>query len=254
MENIEAKILEFIDDNGLDIFKTIQLSNIEGLSDNYINQGLNRLIESGLLKRIEKGIYCRHNFSDELIIGSFLIKNGGIAYWSALNFHGLTEQIPNTVFVQTNQWKKSKMIFEVQYKFAQVNEKKVFGYKTEGYGNHKFNVTDIEKTIIDSFDQPEYSGGYPEIIKAFNNAHIDQSKLIRYCKAFGNRTIIKRLAYLTELLNKPKMEKFIRFALTARNEKYTPFLSYGEKKNKTYRRWRLILNLPEEDIVNMAQS
>jgi len=250
----EKIILEYLDDNGLDIFSLNNLREFEVISEKQREIALRSLINKGYLKIIERGIYCRHNFSDELIIGSFLVKNGGIAYWSALNFHGLTEQIPNTVFIQTNQWKKSKMIFGVQYKFVQVNEKKIFGYKTEGYGNHKFNITDIEKTIIDSFDQPEYSGGYPEIIKAFNNADLDQNKLIKYCKAFGNRAIIKRLAYLTELLDKPKMEKFIRFALAARNEKYTPFLSYGEKKDKTYRRWRLILNLPEEDIVNMAQS
>jgi len=213
MKNIEVKILEFIDDNGLDIFTTSQLSQIEGLSDNYITLGLSRLVQNGLLRKIEKGKYCRHNFSDELIIGSFLVKNGGISYWSALNFHGLTEQIPNTIFVQTNQWKKNKNIFGVQYKFIQVNKKKLFGYNTEGYANHTFNITDIEKTIIDSFDLPEYSGGYSEIIKAFYNAQINQNKMISYCKTFGNIALIKRLAYLTELLEKTKMEKFIRFAL-----------------------------------------
>ncbi len=254
MKNIEAKILEFIDDNGLDIFNTSQLSQIESLTDNYINRGLNRLVETGLLRKIEKGKYCRHNFSDELIIGNFLVKSGGISYWSALNFHGLTEQIPNTIFIQTNQWKKNKNIFGVQYKFIQINNKKLFGYKSEGYGNHTFNITDIEKTIIDSFDLPEYSGGYSEIIKAFNNAQINQNKLIKYCEVFDNKSIIKRLAYLTELLNKPKMDKFIQFALAMRNEKYTPFLRYGGKNEKTLSRWRLILNIKEQEIINLAKS
>lgn len=254
MKNIEVKILEFIDDNGLDIFSTSQLSNISDLSDNYINRGLKILLKSGLLRRIEKGKYCRHNFSDELIIGSFLVKTGGISYWSALNYHNLTEQIPNTIFVQTDKWKKDKTIFGVKYKFIQVNSRKLFGYKKQGYGNHTFKITDIEKTIIDCYDLPEYSGGYSEIIKAFNNAEINQNKLIKYCQKLDNISVIKRLAYLTELLNKPKMDKFIQFALSKRNEKYSPFISYGGKNEKFINRWRLALNIKEQKIINIANS
>lgn len=61
---------------------------------------LRTLINQRLILIVEKGKYCRHNFRDEYVIGYYLSsKEGAIAYWSALNIHGLTKQISNTVFV-----------------------------------------------------------------------------------------------------------------------------------------------------------
>ena len=207
-----------------------------------------------MIIRLEKGKYCRHNFSDEYVIGSFIVKTGGIAYWTAMNFHGLTEQIPNVVYVQTTQAKRNKAIFGVRYKFIRVKEQKLTGFKTFGYGNHQFQITDVEKTVIDCFDLPQYGGGYNEIIKAFFKANLSAQKMVKYCKAIDNIAVTKRLAYLCELLEKPKMDYFIKYAQTVRNEKYNLFESDGDKKGKTNRRWRLVLNLEEDEIIEIANS
>lgn len=66
-------------------------------------------------------------------------------------------------------------------------------------------MTDVEKTIIDCFDLPQYSGGYAELIRAFNHANLNSEKMITYCKAINNIAIIKRMGYLSELLNKKGM-------------------------------------------------
>lgn len=250
---MEFKILEHLDDYGLDIFSVNQLLTInEPLY--LIRRSLSRLVELGHIKKIEKGKYCKHNFNDAFVIGSFLVNKGGIAYWSAMNFHGLTEQIPNVVFVQTDQWKKNKFIFGVSYKFIQVKNEKLTGYKTEGYGNHQFTITDIEKTIVDSFDMPEHSGGYPEIIKAFSQAKLNSRKLVKYCKATDSIALVKRLAYLSEILSKPEMEYFIDYALSIKNERYTPLIPGLQQKGKTNKRWHIIVNLTEEEIINIANS
>ncbi len=251
MKNHTVKILEYLDDHGLDIFTKDQVLSITTIPQSSIMRGVKELIDLGYLKVIEKGKYCRHNFADEFVIGTFLVKKGAIAYWSAMNYHGLTEQIPNTVFVQTNQWKIDKKIFGVHYKFIQVSEYKLMGYQEKGYGNSRFSITDVEKTLVDSFDRPENSGGYPEIIKAFNKAQIKPLKLKRYCKAFNKIAITKRLAYLTELFGKTGMDDFIDYALSVRNNNYDPFWHYQESKGKINERWRLILNIDEKEILNM---
>ena len=43
-------------------------------------------------------------------------------------------------------------------------------------------MTDVEKTIIDSFDLPQYSGGYAELILGFSQANLNSEKMIGYCK------------------------------------------------------------------------
>ena len=250
----EKKILEFLDDNGLDIFSKNIINDIDEIPLERSELALRSLINKGFIKTIERGKYCKHNFEDEHVIGTFIVKRGAIAYWSALNYHGLTEQIPNVIFVQTAQWKKDKNIFGVKYKFIQVKENKLVGYIKEGYGNHQFYITDREKTLVDSFDLPEYSGGYQEIIKAFSIAKINENKLIKYCKATGNIALTKRIGYLSELLKKPKMNLFLKYALSVRNEKYTHFIPYGNKKGNTNRRWRLVLNIPEDEIIQIAEK
>ncbi len=254
MKRIQAELLSFLDNNGWDIFSLEMLKSKSNLAPNQINEALRRLIQSKLIIRLERGKYCRHNFSNEYVIGSFLVKNGGIAYWTAIDYHGLTEQIPNIVYVQTTQAKKNKSIFGVRYKFIQVKKEKLVGFKTMGYGNHRFKITDIEKTIIDSFDIPKYSGGYNEIIKAFNKANLNARKLVKYSRAIDNIAAVKRMAYLCELLNKPKMDYFIQYALSIKNEKYNLFENDGDNQGLTIKRWNLILNMDKSEILEIANS
>ncbi len=254
MKSNEAKLLEYLDDYGLDIFSKGDLIKENSLSPKQIETGLRSLIKRGLVKIIERGKYCRHNFRDENVLGNFLVKDGGIGYWSAMHYHGLTEQIPNVVFVQTSRKKKDKSIFGVKYKFIQVKKAKITGYKTEGYGNYQFKISDIEKTIVDCFDLSQHSGGYPEIIKAFARADISARKMVTYCKAIDNIAVVKRLAYLTELLGKKNMDYFKEYALSIRNDKYNLFEHNGDANGKSTRKWRLVLNMEQAEILNIARS
>ena len=102
----EEKFIKFIDQFEIDIFTFSELRFNEHLGIDYLQMTIDSLVKREYLIRLEKGKYCRHNFKDEYVIGSVLANGGIIAYWSALNIHGLTEQIPNTVFVQTSKVKK----------------------------------------------------------------------------------------------------------------------------------------------------
>lgn len=241
-------LLEFLDNHNLEIF------NRKDIIKHNSEASLKELVGFNYIKTIEKGKYCRHNFSDEYVIGSFIINKGGIAYWTAMNFHGLTEQVPNVVYVQTTQNKLNKTISGVRYKFIRVKNEKLFGFKTIGYGNLQFQITDVEKTIVDCFDLPQYGGGYTEIIKAFYQANLSAQKMVKYCKAINNIAVVKRLGYLCELLGKPQMGYFLKYAQSVRNEKYSLFESDGDKHGKTDRRWRLILNMEEDEIREIANS
>jgi len=253
MTKKEQQFIELLDKWELDIFSIQSLKRDYGIELTEWKSTLRQLIKIGYLKIIEREKYCRHYFSDEHVIGNYLVPDGVVAYWSALNLHGLTEQFTNTVFVQTTKLKKEKWVFGVRYKFIKVLPRKMAGIKLQGFGNHQFRMTDKEKTIVDGFDLPKYSGGYEEIIKGFYNARLSSRKLVKYCKAINNISLVKRLAYLTELFDKPKMEYFIKYALSVRNEKYNLFEHNGEKKGKTNRRWRLVMNLSNAEIKNLAE-
>ena len=55
--------------------------------------------------------------------------------------------------------KQRKTVFGVSYHFVKVKPNKATGYEKSGVGN-AFKITGVEKTIVDCFDLPQYSGGY----------------------------------------------------------------------------------------------
>ena len=237
-ENTTQNQIDFmlmLDDNELDIFTLEEIKSIASNEFENINEIVENLVQKKLLSRIERGKYCRYNFRDENVIGCKLSEDSAIGYWSALNKHGLTEQFSNSIFIQTT---KSKIV----------------GIEKLGFGNHSYQMTDVEKTIIDCFDLPQYSGGYAELIRAFNQATLNSEKMIVYCKAINNIAITKRMGYLAELLNKKGMKSFINFALKEVNEKYNLFDPFGIEEGEFVNKWRLRLNISSKEILDICNK
>jgi len=151
---------------------------ISNLSTASLQKVLYRLQQKGAIERIEKGKYLiiplgaeKGKYTlHEFVIGSLLIKPYCIAYWSALNYYGLTEQISTTVFIQTitQKFNTNPEVFGVQYKITKVKKEKVFGIRKEWIEETQINITDKEKTIIDCLDKPQYCGGVIELCELLN--------------------------------------------------------------------------------------
>ncbi len=240
--------MRLLDDNEIDIFTLVSIESL--LNENFenLNEILENLVHKNILSRIERGKFCRYNFRDECVISNYLVPDGVVSYWSALNRYGLTDQFSNTVFVQTSNEKRSKKVFEVQYKFIQVLNKKITGVQFQGFGNRQFRMTDIEKTIIDCFDKPQYSGGYAELINAFGSAKLNSEKMINYCNVIGNMAAAKRMGFLAELMNKQGLKAFITYARQKVNAKYNLFDPLGPDKGEFDNAWKLRFNISKEKL------
>lgn len=256
-ENLTQTQIDFmliLDEYEMDIFTLKELrQQVSGQFED-INELVENLVHKKILSRIERGKYCRASFRDEKVIGTYLVEDGAIAYWSALNLHGLTEQFPNTVFIQTTRVKSQKEVFGVNYQFVKIAPGKRTGIVKEGYGNHSYNITDVEKTMVDCFDLPQHSGGYAELIRAFASAKLSAEKMIEYCVAVNNRAATKRMGYLAELLNKPGMKAFIRFSKEQIKQAYNPLDPLGADKGRFNAGWRLKLNITEAEIMDITDK
>jgi predicted transcriptional regulator of viral defense system len=253
LEN-QQQFIRLLDDYEIDIFCFEQIERMIQYEFSNLHEVVENLIEKKIISRIERGKYCRTNFRDEKVIGCFLVPDGVIAYWSALNLHGLTEQFSNNIFIQTTRIKKSKTVFGVNYQFVKIKETKRIGVSTEGFGNHKYQITDKEKTLVDCFDLPHYSGGYSELIRAFSQTEINQDKMIQYCISIGNISVVKRLAFLVELLKKPKMTRFLKYAKGEVNPRYVLIDPLGEEEGSFNNKWKLRLNITEEEILDICNK
>lgn len=250
----QLNLMLLLDEYEMDIFSLEDIKELVPEQEEDVNELIENLVHKKVFSRIQRGKYCRANFRDEKVIGSFLVSDGAIAYWSALNLHGLTEQFPNTIFIQTTKIKKEKKVFGVAYKFVTIAEYKRDGITNEGYGNHSYDITDVEKTIVDCFDLPKYSGGYAELIRAFSQAKLSSEKMIRYCKAVNNIAATKRMGYLAELFEKPGMKTFITYARQQVKEGYNPFDPKGWDTGDYERGWRLRMNISREDLLGIANK
>jgi predicted transcriptional regulator of viral defense system len=237
-----------------DIFVFEELFELTKIDKKILWEVVSKLEQRGYIRRVEKGKYLIVPLSaekgaytlHEFVIGSILVETYTIAYWSALNYYGLTEQIPITVFIQTTSRKEKQMIevFGVKYRIVRVKEEKFFGIKKEWIENTQINITDKEKTIIDCLDKPQYCGGIIEVIKALKNSRkeFDFKKLTEYANQIGNSGVVRRLGYICDLLK-------IKIKLTPLDVRnyllLDPTMPSEQTKNA---KWRLIINLDEKVI------
>ncbi|CAG0998632.1 MAG: type IV toxin-antitoxin system AbiEi family antitoxin domain-containing protein [Candidatus Methanoperedens sp.] len=182
-------------------------ASISSLGSQSLKVTISRMEKEGWIERIQKGKYLiiplgarKGGYTiNEFVIGSQLVKPAVIAYWSALNYHGFTEQIPNTVFIQTTSRKKEQVleIFGVRYRIIRVTKKKFYGVEKVWIDDVAVLITDPEKTVVDCLDKPQYCGGIAETAKALHG-DLDINKLKKYAIDIGNSAVIKRLGILCD--------------------------------------------------------
>ena len=118
----QMDFLKRLDEDELLLFTTDSIKEYIPDTEN-VNGMIENLVQKGFLMRLERGKYCRSTFRDENVIGTFIVPDSAVAYWSALHLHGLTEQFPNTIFVQTTRKKNPVSIFGTSYQFIKINAK-----------------------------------------------------------------------------------------------------------------------------------
>lgn len=196
----------------------------------------------------EEGEYTEHEF----VIASHLAEEMYISYWSSLNYHGLTEQVPTTVFAATTDRVPEREIHGVTYRFVTLNESKFFGYVSVAVGSHQVNVASVEKTLVDCADHPEFCGGIGELAKALGNVtKIDWDTLVTDILEIGNGAAVKRIVYLADLLELelPHRDE-LESAFTAGYSRLDPTRDGEGRYDSGY---RLLLNVDEDELLEAGE-
>jgi predicted transcriptional regulator of viral defense system len=173
-----------------------------------------------------------------------LVKPAAIAYYSAMNHHGFTEQIPGTVFIATDHRvsRPKRQSLGIQFRIVSIKKEKFFGLEKAWVSESNFMITDREKTIIDGLDLPHYVGGIGVVAKAIKDSwdSIDEGKIREYSIRIGNSAVAKRLGYLMESQGLGDSEALRKSAHLAKG---FPRLDPTLPDTGTYnRRWGLLIN------------
>ena len=196
---------------------------LENIPHTQLRKILSNLAKHERILRLRRGLYVsigllpEHTNTPPFAISNHLIQPSAISHWSALQYHGLTEQIPQIITASTpskvvtpsmreKQLHKSKSkhirkIDGVGYEYVNVQQKHFFGIEKIWLDEHyQVSITDKERTLLDMFIYPKMFGGIGEALGVLENAlaTINIQKLVDYAIQYNKKSVAKRLGWALE--------------------------------------------------------
>jgi predicted transcriptional regulator of viral defense system len=244
----ESRLLARLAGAGHQIISVDDIETTLEIPPNTAREITSRLTEKGWLDRLfpgtyliipltagEEGVYTTH----EYLIAAHVAAPMYIGYYSALSHHGLTDQVPRTVYVVTPTRAQSREIHGVPYRVTTVTEAKFFGFEPTSIDGTTVQVSDLEKTLVDCADHPEFCGGLRELATAMRTANqrgCAWDTVGEYLEQLDNGAATKRIVYLADQLgiDLPTRETLVE-SFTSGYSLLDPMLSDTGSPDSTYR-------------------
>ena len=147
-----------------------------------------------------------------------LVKPAAISHWSALHYHGLTDQVPRTVFVLTPATRFISRLSATtsagkttrprprlpQFQFVSIKKEWFFGTQDIWVSDSRVSITDPERTLLDGLARPRYCGDLAEVLHAFETRgdRLDVKKIVGYALKL-DAAMAKRLGWVLEQRGAP---------------------------------------------------
>ena len=181
-----------------------------------------------------------------LVLASHLVSPSYIGFWSALNYHGLTEATPPAVFVATTVPRSRRTVLDVPIVFVTLRPWKMFGTTSVRIEGEEVPISDPEKTVVDCLDHPEHAGGIPLVAAVLREARgsLDLPRMLRYARRIGNSTVLKRLGFLLEASGREA--EAARLRKGPLREGYSKLDPKLPATGRIAERWKLRINVPPE--------
>ena len=193
-----------------------------GLNDNYLCESLFHLRRNGWIVPLRRGLYAVSSTVPgvtsvhEFEIAMALVAGAAISHWSALSHHGLTDSIPRRTFILTTTdvtvprrraaaagtSDRGYTVGLATYQFVQVRLHRFFGIEKVWINESRVSITHLERTLLDGLCQPQYCGGFGEVLHAFHEAlpRLDVARIAADAPRLGAATA-KRLGWVLEHLD-----------------------------------------------------
>ncbi|MGQ3330798.1 type IV toxin-antitoxin system AbiEi family antitoxin domain-containing protein [Halorubrum sp. FL23] len=208
----ESRLLSRLAGAGHQIISIDDIETTLEVPSNTAREIASRLTQKGWLDRLfpgtylivplaagEEAMYTTH----EYLIAAHMAEPMYIGYYSALSHHGLTEQVPRTVYVVTPTRAQNREIHGVPYRVTMVTEQKFFGTESTSIEGTTVQISDLEKTLVDCADHPEFCGGIHELASAMRTADEEGCSwgtVGEYLDRLDNGAATKRIVYLADQL------------------------------------------------------
>lgn len=254
----ELKLLFTLEKENKSIFSMKDAKKILGTSDASVWNVIYRLKKKKRIEEIERGKYllipAKAGYEGlwsevPFLILPSILNEYYVGFYSALNYWGMTEQVPRVVFVATTKRRRDLEYGPNLFKFVKMSKKRFFGFEEGEIAGSKFKISSREKTVLDCLMYPKYCGGLDEAVKGVSEAknELNFDKLLEYAKKLGISVVTRRLGYLLEVLN---IKKEVSDKIASSKFKGFMWLDpLGPKKVIGYsKKYGLIINRSEREL------
>jgi predicted transcriptional regulator of viral defense system len=209
----EARVVLSFREQGRDV---VEASEILGLleSENTGRKVIRNLVRKGWLTRLRGGRYMllppergveNVGENNPLAVAAAVVKESYVGWWSAAAFHGFTTQQPAVVFVAVRRQARPRTVEDAEIRFVTLPARKFFGFKTYSVYGRGTRISEPEKTLVDCVDRPDLAGGPAEVTRIVHAAmaEIDQRKVVLAAMEMKSTSLLQRLGFLTDLVDRP---------------------------------------------------
>ena len=176
----DIKLLQTLKGFNKSYFSVADFEKILGSKREVLYVTLNRLVKSGVLVRLKRGVYQAEFQSLELEkTANELYYPSYLSFESALSKYGILSQIPYALTFATTKTSKKQSLAGKEVEYRQLKDELFFGYKlTEG-----IYMAEPEKAILDQL----YLISKGKVVSdtgEWSLVGLDKKKLIKYAKKF----------------------------------------------------------------------
>jgi predicted transcriptional regulator of viral defense system len=178
------------------VFTAKDIANVLNTEMEYAYLVAHRLKKARRIFEIEKGKYTLEE--DAFLVASWIVWPSYISCWAALNYYGLTEQLPFTIHVMTTRRRKKKTIFygNTKIEFVKLKKSAFFGFQRVFYQGKEVFIAEKEKAIIDGIATRKMSIEEAVSLIKNNLRKINRKKLFFYARvAKGLNKKLKAMLY-----------------------------------------------------------
>jgi predicted transcriptional regulator of viral defense system len=242
-----------------------ELAPAVGLSEAYLRQALHHLARAGWLVRLRNGLYAISSAMPgtspvhEFEVAMALVNPAAISHWSALHYHGLTDQAPRKVFILTTtdvsvprrpsgnakDRKADYRVGDTTFHFVQTKPDRYFGTEKVWVGEARVTITDPERTLLDGLSMPQHCGDFAEALHAFKarGEQLNVKKIVGYALRL-DAAAAKRLGWVLETLGLTGEQLDALLAVPVKG--YRLLDPTGPRRGPCNRRWMIQENSPGE--------
>jgi predicted transcriptional regulator of viral defense system len=167
------------------------------------------MAQAGWLIRLKRGLYLvvtdistlgMADVSD-LVIAQTLNDESYISFESALQFHGMFDQLVKRIDAVTTQTARTYKVQQTTYAFSKIKPELYFGFRQETINNQTINIADAEKALLDIlyFRTTDYAVSLVlEKLRDYEE-EFDFEKLKAYSKKYS-LGMVRKVGFLLDMI------------------------------------------------------